>query len=95
MDKFYKNYSDVPVAAYVIYNKSGKACADAAGNKQLKTSELKDVFLKGAVVDTGNGNFAKLVSFEISDSVGNVCYIVRNNSTPTSADIVTIAAIAD
>lgn len=95
MDKIYKNYSDVPVAAYVIYAKSAKACADAAGNKQLKTSELKEMFLKGAVVDTGNGNFAKPVSFTISNSIGKVGYIIPNSSTATSADIATISAIAD
>ena len=58
MDKIYKNYSDVPVAAYVIYAKNTKACADAGGTKQLKTGELKEMFLKGAVVDTGNGSFS-------------------------------------
>ena len=95
MDKIYKNYSDVPVAAYVIYAKNTKACADAGGTKQLKTGELKEMFLKGAVVDTGNGNFAMPVSFTISGSIGKVGYIVPNSSTATSADIATISAIAD
>lgn len=95
MEKIYKNYNDVPVAAYVIYAKSAKACADAAGNKQLKTSELKEMFLKGAVIDTGNGNFAKPVSFTVASSVGKVGYIIPNSSTATSADIATISAVAD
>ena len=52
MVKVYDDAKDKNVAAIVIYGKGsdGKAYADANGTTQLKTSELKDAFLKRAII---------------------------------------------
>ena len=94
VNKIFDDYKDVHVANYVIYAYNSKAYKDAAHTTQFTTSELKDVFVKGALVATETG-YAKLIGYAESESVGSVSYIVPNGTTATSADIATIAAVAD
>ena len=87
-----KNY-----AAKVIFKKESetKAYKDAACTTQLTTSELKNAFLKGAVILLDTGAYAIPQGYSETSSVGSVTYIVPNGTTATSADIASLAAVAD
>ena len=95
MDKIYDQLKDVHVAAVVIYAYSGGAYADADHETQLKTSELKDAYIKGALISLGDGGFVSPFGYSESEGIGSVSYIVANATTATSADIATLEAVAD
>lgn len=96
MDKIFDQAKDKNVAAIVIYGKGsdGKAYADANGTIQLKTSELKDAFLKRAVIQIGTEYFIP-VTFSITSNVGTVKYAKPNSTTATSADLGSLVSIKD
>lgn len=96
MDKIFDQAKDKNVAAIVIYGKGsdGKAYADANGTTQLKTSELKDAFLKRAVIQIGTEYFIP-VTFSITSDVGTVKYAKSNSTTATSADLGSLVSIKD
>lgn len=96
MDKIFDQAKDKNVAAIVIYGKGsdGKAYADANGTIQLKTSELKDAFLKRAVIQIGTEYFIP-VTFSITSNVGTVKYAKSNSTTATSADLGSLVSIKD
>lgn len=96
MDKIFDQAKDKNVAAIVIYGKGsdGKAYADANGTTQLKTSELKDAFLKRAVIQIGNEYFIP-VTFSITSNIGTVKYAKPNSTTATSADLGSLVSIKD
>lgn len=96
MDRIYDQAKDQNVAALVIYGKSGetKAYADAKCTVQMKTSELKDAFLKRAVIQIGAEYFIP-VHFAVSSDVGTVKYTKPNATTATSADFGTLSAAKD
>ena len=97
MDRIPMRAEDKNYAAKIIYKKSGEtyAYADAAYTTKLTTSELKNAFLKGAVIVLGTDSYAAPISFGVSSSVGFVTYIVPNGTTATSADIATLTGVAD
>ena len=96
MDKIFDQAKDKNVAAIVIYGKGsdGKAYADANGTIQLKTSELKDAFLKRAVIQIGTDYFIP-VSFSVTSNIGTVKYAKPNSSTATSADLGSLVSVKD
>ena len=96
MDKIFDQAKDKNVAAIVIYGKGsdGKAYADANGTTQLKTSELKDAFLKRAVIQIGTEYFIP-VTFSITSDIGTVKYAKPNSTTATSADLGSLVSIKD
>lgn len=96
MDKIFDQAKDKNVAAIIIYGKGsdGKAYADANGTIQLKTSELKDAFLKRAVIQIGTEYFIP-VTFSITSNVGTVKYAKPNSTTATSADLGSLVSIKD
>ena len=96
MDKIFDQAKDKNVAAIVIYGKGsdGKAYADANGTTQLKTSELKDAFLKRAVIQIGTEYFIP-VTFSITSNIGTVKYAKSNSTTATSADLGSLVSIKD
>ena len=96
MDKIFDQAKDKNVAAIVIYGKGsdGKAYADAEGTTQLKTSELKDAFLKRAVIQIGTDYFIP-VSFSVTSNIGTVKYAKPNSSTATSADLGSLVSVKD
>lgn len=98
MDKIYEDANEQHVRAFIIYSKSTdtKAYADADCTVQLTTSELKNLFIKGAVIALpSNGGFVKPVKYLETSSVGSVFYIKPNSTTATSADIASVVAKAD
>ena len=98
MDKFFQRAEDKNVAAVAIYEKSGetKAYKDATCTQQFYTSELKNAFIKGAIIVlASSAGYVIPVKYAESSSVGSVYYIKPNSTTATSADIGTLAALAD
>lgn len=97
MSKIYEDYKDVHVVATLVYKKTGetKAYKDAACTEQYKTSELKEAFVKGAIVVLEDESMVVPVKYAESSSVGSVYYITPNGTTATSADIAALAAVAD
>lgn len=93
MDKIFQQAKDKNVAAIVIYEKTSetKAYKDAAFTVQYTTSELKDAFLKGAVIALAAGGFAKPVAYSETSSVGSVGYVKDGESV----SVVSLAAVAD
>ena len=96
MEKLYNDAKDKNVSATYSYGKTGdtKAYADSGCTVQMKTSELKEAFLKRALIVIGN-NFYIPVSFSVTSNVGSVTYAKPNSSTATSADLGTLTAAKD
>lgn len=61
---------------------------------QFKTSELKEAFIKRAVIVIGSDYFVP-VSFTVASNVGTVKYAKPNATTATSADLGSLVAVAD
>lgn len=97
MDKIYEDANEQHVRAFIIYKKNNqtKAYADAACTTQLTTSELKNLFIKGAIIKLGDAEFVKPIKYAESSSIGSVYYITPNGTTATSADIASLVAAAD
>jgi len=97
MTKIMQDAKDLHVVAVIIYKKNGQAKAykDAECTKQFTTSELKEAFIKGALIQLGDAEFVKPIKYAESSSVGSVYYITPNGTTATSADIASLAAVAD
>ena len=96
MEKIFDQAKDKNVAAIIIYGKGadGKAYANAEGTTQLKTSELKDAFLKRAVIQIGTDYFIP-VSFSVTSNIGTVKYAKPNSTTATSADLGSLVSVKD
>ena len=96
MVKVYDDAKDKNVAAMIIYGKGndGKAYADANGTTQLKTSELKDAFLKRAIIQIGTEYFIP-VTFSVASGIGTVKYAKPNSTTTTSADLGSLVSVKD
>lgn len=96
MEKLYNDAKDKNVSATYIYGKASdtKAYADSGCTVQMKTSELKEAFLKRALIVIGN-NFYIPVSFSVTSNTGSVTYAKPNSSTATSADLGTLTAAKD
>lgn len=97
MNKIFQQAKDKNVAAVVIYGKKGEsspvAYSDAACTVKMKTSELKDAFLKRAVVQVGE-DFFMPISFTVSSKIGTVTYAKAGSSSGTAATA-TVSGIAD
>ena len=96
MEKLYNDAKDKNVSATYIYGKTGdtKAYADSGCTVQMKTSELKEAFLKRALIVIGNNCYIR-VSFSVTSQAGSVTYARPNSSTATSADLGTWTAAKD
>ena len=96
MEKLYNDAKDKNVSATYIYGKTSdtKAYVDSGCTVQMKTSELKEAFLKRALIVIGN-NFYIPVSFSVTSNTGSVTYAKPNSSTATSADLGTLTAAKD
>lgn len=96
MDRIFEHANDLHVRAIYIYKKASdtKAYVDSACTIQFKTSELKNAFLKGAVINA-SGVLSKPIGYSEASNVGTVTYIVPNTTTATSADIAKLTSVAD
>ena len=96
MDRVFEQAKDLHVRSVYIYKKESDTAAyvDAEYEIKFKTSELKDAFLKGAVINA-SGVLSKPVGYSEASNVGSVSYIVPNGTKATSADIAKLSAVAD
>lgn len=92
MEKLFNDAKDKNVSAVYIYGKSEdtKAYADAAGTKQLKSSELKEAFLKRALIVIGDETFVP-VKLTVSEGVAKVWYVTLDTTTTTMTGLVAVA----
>ena len=98
MAKIMEDANEQHVKAVFIYKKSGqtKAYTDSGCTVQYITSDLKNIFEKGlALIVLEDGSLVKPFKYSESSSVGSVSYITPNGTTATSADIASLAAVAD
>lgn len=95
MVKVYDDAKDKNVAAVIIYGKGsdGKAYIDAEGTTQLKTSELKEAFLKRALIKIGEDYFVP-TGFSVASKIGTVTY-AKAGSSSGSAATATLVSVAD
>ena len=89
---------DRSVAAIVIYGKTssdGKAYTDKGCTKQFTTSELKNAFIKRAIVCVGTNYFIP-VSYSEASKVGSVNYVTTTGGSSDVKTVLTnLAAVAD
>lgn len=97
-ERIFDHADDQNVAAIVIYGKTspdGKAYTDKGCTKQFTNDELKNAFIKRAVICVGTNYFVP-VSYAYASKVGSVNYVT---TTGSSADIKTVltnlVAVAD
>lgn len=95
MVKVYDDAKDKNIAAVIIYGKGsdGKAYVDAEGTTQLKTSELKEAFVKRALIKIGDDYFIP-TGFSVVSKIGTVTY-VKAGSSSGSAATATLVSVAD
>ena len=89
MDKIFDKAKDKNVAALVIYAKAvadNKAYVDSTCKTQFKSSDLKDAFLKRALVCVGTDYFVP-ISYTESENIGTVVYAKAGTTTGTAATV--------
>lgn len=86
MEKIYEQAKDLHVVATYVYGNGTdtNAYADVACEKQFKTSELKEVFVKGALISI-DGNLYKAVNF-VDGAIGYVDASGEAKSLASEAD---------
>lgn len=87
MAKIYEDYKDLHVATTIVYVNDSKVYADSSFETQLTTSELKDLFLKGVVIDAGSNVLSAGIRYSEADSVGSIAYVGGNGSVTTAAAV--------
>lgn len=94
MERIYDNAKDKNVAAVMIYGDvEGKAYVDEDCTIQFKTSELKDAFIKRALIKIGDDYFIP-TGFSVVSNVGEVSY-VKDGSSEGSVATATLVAVSD
>lgn len=97
MDRIFEDANDLHVRATCIYGKTGEsspvAYTDSDCKVKMKTSELKNAFLKRAVIVIGDDLFIP-IAFSVSGNIGSVTY-AKNGSTAGSAATATLSAVKD
>lgn len=94
MERIYDNAKDKNVAAVMIYgNIEGNAYVDEDCTIQFKTSELKDAFIKRALIKIGDDYFIP-TGFSVVSNVGEVTY-VKDGSSEGSSATATLVAVSD
>lgn len=96
MDRIYEDAKDLHVKATYIYGKASDNAAyvDSDCTEKYKTSELNEVFLKGAVIVIGSDHYMPL-NFIIKSGVGTVTYVKADATTATTAVLGTLSAVKD
>lgn len=89
MDRIYEDLKDLHVKATMVYVDDSKAYKDSAHTQQYKTSELKEVFLKGCLINVSGALYVP-TSYSEASKVGSVYYATGT----TSPAIAGAAAVA-
>lgn len=97
-ERIFDHADDKNVAAIIIYGKissDGKAYTDKGCTKQFTTSELKNAFIKRAIVCVGTNYFIP-VSYSEASKVGSVNYVTTTgNNSDIKTVLTNLAAVAD
>ena len=93
MERIYNDAKDKNVAKVIIFVNANKAYVDAAHKVQFKTSELKDAFMKGCVLQTAEGTYAIPTNYSETSKVGTVSALVAA-STGDTVTVTRAAAVA-
>lgn len=93
MERIYNDAKDKNVAKVIIFVNANKAYVDAANKVQFKTSELKDAFMKGCVLQTAEGTYVIPTNYSETSKVGTVSAIVAA-STGDTVTVTRAAAVA-
>ena len=93
MERIYNDAKDKNVAKVIIFVNANKAYVDAVHKVQFKTSELKDAFMKGCVLQTAEGTYAIPTNYSETSKVGTVSAIVAA-STGDTVTVTRAAAVA-
>lgn len=95
MEMIYDQAKDQNVAALMIYGtaEDTKAYSDSGCKKQMTTSEMKDAFIKRAVIKIGDDYFIPIsLSIATSTEVGTITY-AKAGSAAGSAATATLVSI--
>lgn len=97
-ERIFDHADDQNVAAIIIYGKTspdGKAYTDKGCTKQFTNDELKNAFIKRAVICVGTNYFVP-VSYAYASKVGSVNYVITTGSSTDIKTVLTnLAAVAD
>lgn len=93
MDRIFQDAKDKNVAKVVVYVSSAKAYSDADHKTQMKTSELKDAFMKGCVLVSAAGTWVTPSSYTESAGIGAIVGLDAG-ATGTTTTAVRAAAVA-
>ena len=97
-ERIFDHADDQNVAAIIIYGKTspdGKAYTDKGCTKQFTNDELKNAFIKRAVICVGTNYFVP-VSYAYASKVGSVNYVTTiGSSTDIKTVLTNLAAVAD
>lgn len=94
MERIYQDAKDKNVAKVIVYVSSAKAYSDAAHKTQMKTSELKDAFMKGCVLVSTDGTWVAPTSYTEAAKVGTIVGLDAG-ATGTTTTTVRAASVAD
>lgn len=96
MDRIFDDAKDKYVRATYVYGKASDTAAyvDSECTEKYKTSALKEVFLKGAVIVIGSDLFAPL-NFILKSGVGSITYVKADTTTATTAVLGTLSSAKD
>lgn len=94
MERIYQDAKDKNVAKVIVYVSSAKAYSDAAHKIQMKTSELKDAFMKGCVLVSADGTWVAPTSYTEAAKVGTIVGLDAG-ATGTTTTTVRAASVAD
>ncbi len=94
MDRIYNDAKDKNVAKVIVFVNANKAYVDAAHKVQFKTSDLKDAFIKGCVLQTAENTYAIPTNYTEASKVGTVSAIMAA-ATGDTVTVTRAAAIAD
>ncbi len=91
MSKVYERYEDLHVRKTYIYVKADDVYAYADSEKKVKISsvDLRDLFLKGAVIVDGTTEYSP-TSYVESSKVGTITYVKADSTTASTAVLTTL-----
>lgn len=94
MERIYQDAKDKNVAKVIVYVNSAKAYSDEDHKTQMKTSELKDAFMKGCVLVSAAGTWVVPTSYTEASKIGTIVGLDAG-ATGTTTTTIRAASVAD
>ena len=91
MSKVYERYEDLHVRKTYVYAKAGDPYAYTDPDKTVKiaSDDLRNLFLKGAVIVDGTTEYSP-TSYAESSKVGTITYVKADSTTESTAVLTTL-----